>query len=215
MEKTFRGRPEETDRQQEQGAAGTPDDLVSRAALFAAEAHRGVKRKQGQPYILHPMEVAVIISTMTDDPHVIAAGLLHDVVEDTPHTAEEIREQFGDRVAALVAAETENKRANLPPEQTWKIRKEESLEELRATEDDAVRILWLADKLSNIRSLRRMLQAEGEKTWTHFHMQDIAEQAWYYRTIAEALSQLRDTDAWQEYVQLVGEVFGEADGETK
>ena len=106
-------------------------DLVSEAIVFATKAHDGMRRRKSDaPYVLHPMEVGVIIGTITDKQEVIAAGLLHDVVEDAGVTIEEIGEAFGERVMALVASETENKREDLPPEQTWRIRKEESLAKL-------------------------------------------------------------------------------------
>ena len=91
-------------------------DLVSEAVIFAAKAHDGMRRKQSNtPYIMHPLEAAVIVSTMTDDQHTISAAALHDVVEDTTVTLDQIDEKFGSRVALLVASETENKRADLPP----------------------------------------------------------------------------------------------------
>ena len=74
--------------------------MIEEAAAFAAQAHHGTFRKGTQiPYITHPMEAAVIVSGFTDDPEMIAAALLHDVVEDTGVTEEEIRERFGSRVA--------------------------------------------------------------------------------------------------------------------
>ena len=76
--------------------------MVRKAALFAAKAHEGAVRKGSNiPYITHPMETAVIVSMMTDDKEVIAAALLHDVIEDAGVSEDELREQFGDRVAWL------------------------------------------------------------------------------------------------------------------
>ena len=107
-------------------------ELVSEAIAFAVKAHDGMRRKKSSaPYILHPMEAAVIVGTMTDDQNLIAAAALHDVVEDAGITIEEIEEKFGKRVRELVESETENKRENLPPESTWRIRKEESLDALK------------------------------------------------------------------------------------
>ena len=100
-------------------------DKVTKAIEFAAKAHDGMMRKKDKtPYILHPLEAAVIVGTMTNNQDVISAALLHDVVEDTDITIEEIEENFGTRVRKLVDSETENKRADLPPENTWRIRKE-------------------------------------------------------------------------------------------
>jgi len=190
-------------------------ELVEQAALFAIKAHAGMTRKNGRPYILHPMEVAAIVGSVTEDCEVIAAGLLHDVVEDTPHTSEEIRELFGDRVATLVASETEDKRADLPPEETWKIRKEESLKVLAEASDSGVKVLWLGDKLSNMRSFSLLKQTKGDHMWDAFHVKDPALQAWYYRSIAKLLSDLSDTDAWKEYNRLTEQVFEGVESKTE
>ena len=85
--------------------------LLERAVAFAAKAHSGTFRKATRiPYIVHPMEAAAIVATLTDDEEVLAAAVLHDVIEDTGHSAEEIAGKFGERVARLVLAESENKR---------------------------------------------------------------------------------------------------------
>lgn len=184
-------------------------DKVTMAIEFAAKAHDGMCRKKDKtPYILHPLEAAVIVGTMTADQDVISAAVLHDVVEDTEVTIEEIEENFGKRVRDLVESETEDKRADLPPETTWKIRKEESLEELRNAEDIAVLMLWMGDKLSNMRSFYRIWKNEGESMWQAFNQKDPEQQFWYYKTIAELTTPLKNYSAWQEYNELVKIVFG-------
>jgi len=182
--------------------------IVERAAEYALLCHAGMKRKNGLPYILHPMEVAVIASTMTENEEVVAAGLLHDVVEDTDHTLEEIQDLFGPRIMELVAAETEDKREELSPEESWQIRKEESIVELNASDDRDVKILWLSDKLSNMRSFDRMHEEEGDAMWQHFHCTDPNAQSWYYNAVADATEELKDTPAWQEYRARTDRVFG-------
>lgn len=185
------------------------DDIVSRAAAFAAKAHSGAKRKgNGMPYILHPMEDAVIVSTITDDPEIIAAALLHDTVEDTDVTAEDIEREFGARVASLVAHETENKRREMRPEDSWKIRKEESLEVLKNGPRET-KILWLGDKLSNIRAIARSYDEIGFKFFELFHQKDPEQQGWYYKTVLEYLSDFDGCPAYEEYKTLVRHVFGE------
>lgn len=169
-----------------------------------------MKRKiDDSPYILHPLEVASIAGTITSDPEVLAAAVLHDTVEDTDTTAEDILNNFGPRVAALVASETENKREDLPAEMTWRLRKEESLEELRQSTDRNVKILWLSDKLSNMRSFSRSYRRVGNDVWNNFHEKNPAVQAWYYRSVAEYTKELSDTFAWQEYNSRVEAIFSE------
>ena len=187
-------------------------ELVSEAIVFATKAHDGMRRKKSEaPYILHPMEAAVIVGTMTDDQHLIAAAALHDVVEDTGVTIEEIEEKFGKRVRELVQAETEDKREELPPSATWRIRKEESLEELKNAEDIAVLMVWLGDKLANMRAIYRDFKVEGNAMWQRFNQKDPAQQAWYYRSIVTLTQRLDYTSAWLEYKTLTELVFGKGE----
>lgn len=184
-------------------------ELVSEAIMFAVAAHDGMRRKKSEtPYILHPMEAAVIVSTMTDDQNLIAAAALHDVVEDAGITIEEVEAKFGRRVRELVASETEDKRADLPPASTWRIRKEESLNVLKNTDDIAVLMVWIGDKLSNIRAIYRDFKVEGNAMWQRFNQNNVEEQAWYYRSIAKLTERLSDTSAWLEYKALTELVFG-------
>lgn len=185
-------------------------ELVSEAIAFAVKAHDGMRRKKSStPYILHPMEAAVIVSTMTADQNMIAAAALHDVVEDAGITIEEIEEKFGKRVRELVSSETEDKRADLPPSETWRIRKEESLNVLKNTDDIGVLMVWLGDKLANMRSIYRDFKVEGNAMWQNFNQKDEKEQAWYYRSIVTLTDRLSDTSAWLEYKTLTELVFGE------
>lgn len=187
-------------------------ELVTKAMIFAAQAHDGMKRKKDHtPYILHPTEVASIVGTLTNKQEVIVAALLHDVVEDTPATIEEIEQEFGSRVAELVQSETEDKRKGVSPASTWRARKEESIEILRNTTDPEVKMLFLGDKLSNMRSFYRQWQVEGISMWKGYHEKDPAQQAWYYHAIAESTKEFADTFAWKEYTFLMNAIFKEVE----
>ena len=187
-------------------------ELVSEAIIFAVKAHDGMRRKKSEsPYILHPMEAAVIVGTMTDDQNIIAAAALHDVVEDADVLIDEIEEKFGKRVRELVGAETEDKRADLPPAETWRIRKEESLAVLESTDDIAVLMVWIGDKLANMRSIYRMWKIEGDAMWQRFNQNDVNEQAWYYRSIYKLTERLSDQMPWIEYKTLTELVFGKGE----
>ena len=182
--------------------------LMDRAIVFATRAHSGTYRKGTKiPYIVHPIEAAAIVSTMTDDPDMIAAAVLHDVVEDTDATLEEIRFFFNERIADLVEAESEDKRKDLPPQETWMIRKMETLEFLRNEADRDAKILALADKLSNMRAIHRDQKTIGDKLWERFNEKRKEKHGWMYRQVAIALSELSDTLAWQEYDDLVRRTF--------
>ena len=183
-------------------------NIFEQACIFATERHSGMLRKGTQtPYITHPMEAAVIVATMTDDLAVLAAAVLHDVVEDTPTTLSEIEERFGARVAQFVAAESENKRPELPAAETWRIRKEETVLRLQQTADLAEKMLTVGDKLSNLREISRDAAALGDAVWERFHMKDKNQHKWYYAAIADATRELSDHPAWQEMNALIKTVF--------
>lgn len=183
------------------------ETILDRAICFAVQAHKGQLRKDGTTFILHPLEDAAIVGTMTEDLEILAAAVLHDTVEDTAATPEQILEQFGERVYNLVMHETENKRPTIPPAQTWKVRKAETLQALSESTDIAVKMLWLGDKLSNMRAFHRQFFANGEIIFNRFNNMDPKDHAWYYGTILELLVELHDYPAYQEYERLYHEVF--------
>lgn len=186
------------------------DQIVDKAIVFATMMHSGTVRKGTQiPYIMHPMEAAAIVSSMTEDKEIIAAALLHDVLEDTGCPYEQLEAQFGSRIASLVDQESENKREDQPAENTWHIRKEETLNHLATLHLDA-KMIALGDKLANIRAIKRDFDALGDKLWERFNQKEPNEHAWYYGRIAEILGgddTLSKTAAYKEYARLVSEVF--------
>lgn len=184
------------------------NEKLNEAITFAAEAHADQMRKlSGIPYIVHPMEVAAIIGSMTPDQEVIMAGLLHDTVEDCNVDPRVIKSRFGARVAALVQSETEDKLSDRPASETWMQRKEESLLMLQNTKDIGVKILWLGDKLSNMRSFYQEYLRSGVKMWERFNQKDPKMQCWYYEEVAEHLKELSNHYAYIEYVDLINKVF--------
>ncbi len=184
--------------------------VLDRAVEMSVNAYHGlVRNKDGTPYLLHPMEVAVIASTLTKDEEVLAAAMLHDAVEDAGISLREIREICGKRVAELVESETEEKYPDKPAAETWKIRKQESLDRLRDCNSIEIKILWLADKLSNVRSFYRIWKDRGDEFWSSFNQADPAQQAWYYRSVAMFTEELNESLAWKEYSRIVELIFGE------
>lgn len=184
-------------------------NMLEEAIIYSTVLYQGKVRKfKGIPYILHPMEVAQILSTITDDVEVITAGILHDIVEDTDGTLEEIEKRFGKRVAMLVSSESEEKYPGEDPELTWKRRKEGSIRVLKNSRDVGVQMLWLADKLANIRSLAGIYSERGEEMWQSLHQKDPAMQRWYYRTIAETLElSLNRTGAFKELLKHINFIW--------
>lgn len=186
--------------------------LVDRAIQFAVDAHHDTERRgKGFPYIVHPLEAMEIVATMTTDPELLAAAVLHDTVEDTDVTVEQIREAFGDRVAELVHAESDQLNGEVftggeNEAETWHARKQAAIDRLAAAPHDA-KIVALGDKLSNMRAIWRDYQVKGDDLWHIFHVKDKASHAWHYRGLAASLSELSDTFAYQEFVRLINEVF--------
>ncbi len=184
-------------------------NMLEEAIIYATVMHQGKVRKIGnRTFILHPMEVAQILSTMTDDMEVITAGILHDIVEDTDGTLKEIEDRFGKRVAYLVSSESEQKYPDEDKKSTWKRRKEASLLVLKNSSDIGIKMLWLADKLSNIRSLAGEFSAHGEKIWQMLNQSDPELQKWYYQSIAEMLElSLNKTGAFKEFIKHINFIW--------
>ena len=181
--------------------------ILEKAIIFATENHAGMKRKgSNTPFIVHPMEAMSIAAGLTDDLEILAATVLHDVVEDTPVRIEEIREHFGERVASLVASDTEDKMRDIPPSESWKTRKEATIDALKTFSIEE-KIIVLSDKLSNIRSIYGSVTNSGDAIWERFNQKDKRMHEWYYRAIAENILEFSDSIAYKEYCRLVEKVF--------
>ena len=181
--------------------------LIDRAIRFATKAHEGVVRKgTDMPYIVHPLEAMTIVSTIVNDQELMAAALLHDVVEDAGITIDEIRSEFGERVAELVDAETDLEVPGMSHAESWQQRKQATIDRLATAGRDA-QIVALGDKLSNIRAMARHLVRQGDLLWQRFNEKNPARHAWYYRQLAVSLSPLSDTDSYREFTELVEQVF--------
>ncbi len=179
------------------------------AIIYATIMHQGKVRKFADtPYIFHPLEVAQILSTMTNDEEVITAGILHDIVEESDGTLIEIEKRFGKRVADLVATDSEKEYSGEERSATWKQRKEETLLKLKNSTDIGVKMLWLADKLANIRSLSGMYSELGDAMWEKFNQSDSEEQCWYYRSVAELTElSLNKTGAFKELIKHINFIW--------
>ena len=182
-------------------------DLLDRAIIFAVKAHHNTERRgKGFPYIVHPMEAVEIVATITPDQELLAAAALHDTIEDTDVTVENIRREFGDRIADLVHAESDQFTEGVSEEDSWHDRKQAAIDRLRQAPHDA-KIVALGDKLSNMRAIWRDYQTKGDELWNIFHVKDKASHEWHYRGLAASLSELSDTFAYQEFVRLIDDVF--------
>lgn len=169
---------------------------LHRAISFAEKAHRGQKRKGSDTdYIVHPLEVLQILASMSSDTDLQCAGVLHDTVEDTDTTIKDIEKLFGERVAYLVGSHTEDK------SKSWRERKQATIDELHTAERD-IKLLIMADKLSNLRSMKADYCAVGEDLWKRFNAPK-EDQAWYNSAVIDALGEfVSDPDARLAYWEL-------------
>ena len=182
-------------------------ELLDRAIVFAVKAHAGTERRgKGFPYIVHPMEAMEIVATMTTDQELLAAAALHDTVEDTDVTVDQIRAEFGERIAALVADESEDRPEGMSEEESWHDRKRAAIAHLAKASREA-KMVALGDKLSNIRAIARDYAEMGDALWNRFHAKDSKDHEWHYRGLADALRELSDTFAFQEFERLINQVF--------
>ena len=178
--------------------------MIDEAIEFATKAHAGQFRKgTKRPYIVHPVEVADIVATMTQDEEIICAAVLHDTIEDCKGITEELlKERFGERVASMVALESEDN------SKSWEERKGATILRLK-TAPRPVQMIGLADKLSNMRDIDRDYPVVGENLWKRFRMQSKSAIAWYYKGVQEALREgFEGVMAYEEYVKLIEKNFG-------
>ncbi len=150
--------------------------LVHKAVEFAAIKHKNQKRKGSDtPYIVHPVEVALFLTECGCDETCITAGVLHDTLEDTETTYEELIAEFGKKVADIVAEESEDK------SKSWQERKQATVDRFRSASKEA-QLICLADKLSNLRSMVYDYGKIGDDLWSSFSA-DKDKIEWYYRSI--------------------------------
>ena len=182
--------------------------LFDRAVTFAVKVHSGTERRgKGFPYIVHLMEAVEIVATITPDQELLSAAMLHDTVEDTPITVEDLRREFGDRIAGIVEAESDVHNEGESEHESWHRRKQEAIDRLTAAPLEA-KIVALGDKLSNMRAIARDYAQIGDGLWKLFHVTEKSEHEWHYRGLAHALKDLEVTPAYREFVYLIEEVFG-------
>ena len=179
--------------------------IIDKAIIFAVRAHQGQARKGKElPYIVHPMEAVSIVAAITTDQEILAAAALHDTVEDTPVTLDELRREFGGRVATLVAYETNIAKS---PDHSWRDIKQEAVNRLASAPLDA-QMAAIGDKLSNLRAIHNDYMAVGDNLWSRFKAPGGKEDiTWYYRSLAQSLDSLKGRQPFEEFVELLEETF--------
>ncbi|HEY4550855.1 MAG TPA: HD domain-containing protein [Bacillus sp. (in: firmicutes)] len=176
--------------------------IIDQAIIFAAMAHRDQTRKSTDiPYITHPFAVGMLLQKAKCSDEVIVAGILHDTLEDTSTTYEELVEQFGSKIAQLVRSASEQDKS-LP----WEKRKQHTIESLKDANLEEIQVIT-ADKLHNLKSIQDDLANNGEKLWNRFN-RGKRKQHWYYSSIVKELAPRKmEFNLIQELESTVKEVF--------
>ncbi|MBQ8681816.1 MAG: bifunctional (p)ppGpp synthetase/guanosine-3',5'-bis(diphosphate) 3'-pyrophosphohydrolase [Bacilli bacterium] len=183
-------------------------NLVEQAEIFAYKAHDGQYRKgdvgNGEkiPYIAHPLEVARRLASYGFDTEVIAAGFLHDVVEDTDYTLEDIEYLFGKKIASLVEGDSEEDKSL-----SWQERKQGTIDRIKDLDLEHKAIVC-CDKCSNLDSIYLLSGKKGYLNFKDFKG-EVVEYEWYYNSIYESLiyNQDKNHPMFRELKSLINLVF--------
>ncbi|MBU1695478.1 MAG: bifunctional (p)ppGpp synthetase/guanosine-3',5'-bis(diphosphate) 3'-pyrophosphohydrolase [Proteobacteria bacterium] len=211
---------------------GGDSDIIDRAYIYSARVHEGQTRLSGEPYLSHPLEVANILADMRLDVESIAAALLHDVIEDTPATREDIEKMFGPDVAHIVSGVT---KLSVLPFSTKIAQQAESLRKMILAMADDIRVVLikLADRIHNMRTLKYHLTPEkqviiAQETldiyapiaarlgifWIKYELEEIA----FYYTLRDEYERIdalvnKAKDEKEEYIKEVNEKLHDKMGE--
>jgi (p)ppGpp synthase/HD superfamily hydrolase len=180
-------------------------DLVTKAIHFASIAHKGQERKTtGAPFIAHPFAVGMMLATEGYKPEVVAAGILHDVWEDTDIELEEITKEFGEEVSKLVWYASEPDR-----NKSWEERKQHTIDFIKNAPIEA-KLVIVADKIHNVTSVLVDKEKYGDRVWDSFKRGN-EQQNWYYTSIynslCEGIEKNEQPRLFYVYKTLLGELF--------
>lgn len=171
-------------------------DQLLKAISFANEAHRDQKRKINlSPYIMHPIAVGMILQEMRAGEDCIVAGVLHDVLEDTPVTPLQIEEQFGSKILSLVISVSENKSID-----DWFERKRLYIQ---AKENCSLetKLICASDKFHNLFTIKEDYLLLGDSIWSKFK-RGKKDQEWFYRSVYNSLCKGIDTEKYFVFAKM-------------
>ncbi|MCJ7679613.1 MAG: HD domain-containing protein [Candidatus Aminicenantes bacterium] len=180
--------------------------MIIKARTAAEEAHKGqIKKSSGAPFITHPLAVAGILTRHRFGPELIAAGLLHDTVEKTELTHEDIFQIFGEKVAVIVHGCTDHSDTG-----TWIERKVQHVSFIKTASRD-VKVVACADKLHNLQIIAEQVEQFGDNVWERF-VEGRDSREWYYRTLVECFSSgpnsLKTLALFKEFLFTFQSLFG-------
>ena len=173
---------------------------IQKAFEYAKEKHKNQKRKiTGEPYINHIIDVANILKENGADEETITVGILHDTVEDTDATIQDIKEKFGSKIAKMIDCESEKK--SLP----YRERKAEHMARVSKSSYNT-KLVNCADKVSNLKSLIKCYNIYNEQIWQYFNgsKEDIM---WYYTLALKVLKDVSDKKMYEDFCKLYKNLF--------
>ena len=175
--------------------------IIYKAINFACQKHKNqVRKSNGIPFVSHLMEITYILTKYNCSENVIAAGILHDVLEDTPTTEQELLENFGPEITELVNSNSEDK------SKSWKERKQHTINQIAYLSPEKMQLLC-ADKISNVTSLIDEVTQQGEKVWQVFNASK-QDSLWYYTTIYETLKlHMQPNDMLNYYGEVINQLL--------
>lgn len=183
-------------------------DLYEQALRVAAGAHVDQRRKGKKiPYITHPVQVSIILLHYDFPMEAVIAGLLHDVVEDQGYELTQIEEDFGPLTAEIVDALSERKRDKQGKKRPWETRKQEALEKIRQSSQEAVAVK-VADTLHNTRCFILDFQHEGAELWENFSRGVEAQLDYYNKVLDVARERLGAHLLVDELAEALAELAG-------
>ena len=157
---------------------------IEKAIKKASVLHRNQERKKdGTPYISHLFSVAWILANYTDDEDIIVAGILHDTIEDTAYTSEQLRDDFGDTINRIVLGVTEDEEIK-----DWTERKKDYLEKIKNADFGSL-MVCAADKIHNLMSVADIWEIYGDEFWNNFNAPSPEIYFWYHGEALEILKE--------------------------
>ncbi len=177
-------------------------ELIDYAIYFATKAHNGQKRKTEKDVdmIFHPFTVGMILQRSGANTNCVIAGILHDVLEDTKYTFEDVKNEFGENIANIILEVTENKKLE------WKERKQEAINKIKTASEEG-KLVECADKINNLETLYSVYQDIGEEVWKSFNKPK-DEQKWYYTQMYNAvIMNTKENKLFERYETILKKLF--------
>lgn len=183
------------------------NNKINDAIKIAMEAHENKKRiAEDVPYLIHPIEVGIILAKNNQDDDVIVAGIIHDAVEEEYVKLDEVENRFGHKVKRIV--EKVYYADKHGDGKDYREKKLFTIDYLREQASPGFKFVSCADKLSNVRIMLKRKEEIGDKVWESYD-ESYEDMAWYHQNLVVSLNKLHRYELYKEYVEIVENLFGE------